>query len=72
VKVTVVVNEAGKVVAAHVPFAITDTSAADEGPTLGFVASEGEEVVELDLSDEEVPRDPEPEFLEFLQRRKDG
>ena len=71
-KVTVLVNEAGKVVAAHVPSAVSDESALDQAPMLGFVTSDGEEVAELELRGEEVPSEPEPEFLEILQRHKDG
>ena len=71
-KVTVVLNEAGKVVAAHIQAAASDASAGDHTPNLGFVTSQGEEVAELDLPDEEVPSDLQPEFLETLQRHKEG
>jgi hypothetical protein len=71
-KIAVVLNEAGKVVAAHIPSGIFDESAGDQPPTFGFVPADGEEVAELDLPDEEVPSDPELEFLEILQRHKDG
>jgi hypothetical protein len=71
VKVTVVVDEAGKVVAAHIPTAPPDDYEGDEPPMIEFVPSEGEEVVELDIPDEDVASDPEPEVLEILQRHKD-
>jgi hypothetical protein len=65
-RVTVVLNEAGEVVAAHVPAAGPDESAGDQPPTFGFVPSDGEEVAELDLQDLDVPSDPE-RLLELLQ-----
>lgn len=71
-KVTVVVDEAGKVVAAHIPTAPADDYKADELPMSEFVPSEGEEIVELDLPDEDIASDAEAtELLEILQRHKD-
>ena len=71
-KVTVVVDESGKVVAAHIPTAPTDDYKADELPMSEFVPSEDEEIVELDLPDEDIASDAEAtELLEILQRHKD-
>jgi hypothetical protein len=72
VKVTVVVDEAGKVVAAHIPTAPPDDYEGDEPPMIEFVPSEGEEVVELDIPDEDVASDPEPEVLEISSDTKTG
>ena len=64
-KVTVVVDESGKVVAAHIPTAPTDDYEGDELPM-------SEEIVELDLPDEDIASDAEAtELLEILQRHKD-
>ena len=71
-KVTVVVDEAGKVVAAHISTAPPDDYGGDEQPISEFVPSEGEEIVELDLPDEDLASDAEAtELLEILQRHKD-
>jgi len=73
-KVTVVVNEAGQVMAAHVPVSSegpSDSYAEEEGRITGFVPSEGQEVLELDIPDEDVPSEPRPEFLNTLQMYKD-
>jgi hypothetical protein len=72
VKVTVVVDKAGKVVAAHIPSAPPDDyEGGDEPPVIEFVPSEGEEVLDLDLPDEDIPSEAGPELLETLQRHKD-
>lgn len=61
-KITVVVNAAGDVVAAHVP------SGRPPAPTLaGFLPSEGQEAVDLDIPDDAVPAEPGPDFLETLR-----
>ena len=71
-KVTVVVDEAGKVVAAHIPTAPPDDYEGDELLMSEFVPSEGEEIVELDLPDEEIAGDAEAtQLLQILQRHKD-
>lgn len=71
-KVMVVVDEAGKVVAAHIPTAPADEYEGEEPPpVVEFVPSEGEEVLELELPDEDVAGEQGPEFLEVLQRHKD-
>jgi hypothetical protein len=73
VKVTVVVNEAGEVIAAHVPVASErgPDSYRDDAPTTGFMPSEGQEVLDLDLPEEDAPGEPPADFLETLQRHKD-
>jgi hypothetical protein len=71
-KVTVVVDEAGKVVAAHIPTAPPEDYKGDELPMSEFVPSEGDEIVELDVPDEDIATDAEAtELLEILQRHKD-
>jgi hypothetical protein len=71
VRATVVVDEAGKVVAAHIPTAPGDEYEGDEPAMFEFVPSEGEEVVEVDVPDEHVSSDLGPEFLDVLQQHKD-
>jgi hypothetical protein len=71
-KVTVLVNDAGEVIASYIPPERRTVSfTADEPPSAGLLASEGQEVLDLDLPDEEVPSEPGPDFLETLQRHKD-
>lgn len=71
-KVTVLVNEAGEIIASYIPPERRPVSfTADEPPSGGLFASEGQEVLDLELPDEEVPFEPGPDFLETLQRFKD-
>jgi len=70
--VKVVVDEAGKVVASYIPPERRRVPfTADEPPSAGLLASEGQEVIDLELPDEEVPSEPGPDFLETLQRHRD-
>jgi hypothetical protein len=74
VKITVVVNEVGQVIAAHVPVSSagpSDSYADEEGRMTGFVPSEGQQVLELDIPDEDAPSEPQADFLNTLQRYKD-
>jgi hypothetical protein len=71
-KVTVLVDNAGKIIASYVPperHSVPFT--ADEPPSGGLLASEGQEVLDLELPDDEVPAEPGADFLETLQRHKD-
>ena len=73
-KITVVVNEVGQVIAAHVPVSSErpyDSDAEDEGRITGFVPSEGQEVLDLEVPDDDVPSEPRPDFLNTLQTYKD-
>ena len=73
-KVTVVVNEAGQVIAAHVPVSSegpSDSYAEEEGRMTGFVPSEGQRVLDVDVPDDDVPSEPRPDFLNTLQVYKD-
>jgi hypothetical protein len=71
-KVTVLVDEAGKIIASYIPPERRSVSfTADEPPSAGLLASEGQEVIDLELTDEEVPSEPGTDFLEKLQRHKD-
>ena len=74
-KITVVVNEAGQVIAAHVPVSSKGPSDSyaeeEEGRITGFVPSEGQDVLDLELPDEDVPSEPRPDFLNILQMYKD-
>jgi len=71
-RVTVVVDEAGKVVAAEVPSALPDDYEGDEPPVIEFVPSEGEEIVELDVPDDDIAGDAEAtEIIEILLRHRD-
>lgn len=69
-KVTVVLDAAGKVIAAHVPVAAESgpDSQVENQVTTGFMASEGQKVQDLDVPDVDVPGGPPDDFLEFLQR----
>ena len=72
-KVTVLVDEAGKIIASYVPPERRSVSfTADEPPSAGLLPSEDEEVLELELADEEIPSEPGTDFLETLQRHKDS
>ena len=75
-KVTIVINGAGKVIAAHVPIAPEtppDFAQAEvETIKAEIRPSEGQEVLQLEIPDEHVPLRPEPDFLDTLQRHKDG
>ena len=73
-KVTVVVNEAGKVIAAHVPLDPESSADSDteDSPSVGFLPGEGQDVVDLDLPDEDVPGEPPTDFLDTLQKHKDS
>ncbi len=69
-KITVVVDGTGQVIAAHVPVA------AETGPTSAipehsssFVAHEGQRVVEMEIPDTDAPAVPGADFLESLQQR---
>jgi hypothetical protein len=76
VKITVVLNEAGKVIAAHVPVAgergPESSPMERDAPMTAFVPSAGQEVVEMDLAEGDVPFVPREDFLEDLQRRRDA
>lgn len=67
-KITVLVNKENKIVAARVPSGSDSKYADGEPPMTRFAPSEGEEVLDLDLPDEDVPSEPGPDFLETLQR----
>ena len=70
--VSILVDEAGKVIASYIPPERRATPfTADEAPSSGLLASEGQEVIDLELPDDEVPSEPGPDFLETLQRHKD-
>jgi hypothetical protein len=74
VKLTVVVNELGRVIAAHVPVSSEGRSgsvAEEEARMTGFVPTEGQRVLDLDVPDDDVPSEPAPDFLNTLQRYKD-
>jgi hypothetical protein len=75
VKVTVVVNRAGDVIAAHVPSASEsgpDSAQEDSAATrIEFTPSEDQEVLYLDVPEEDVPLQPRSDLLETLQRHKD-
>jgi hypothetical protein len=72
-KVTVLVDEAGKVIASYIPPERRSISfTADEPPSGGMLPSEGQEVLELEVADDEIPAEPGPDFLETLQRHKDS
>jgi hypothetical protein len=65
-KITVVVNEAGDIVAAHIP------SGRSPAPTMaGFLPSEGHTVLDLDIPDDAVPTEQGPDFLENLKPYKE-
>jgi hypothetical protein len=72
-KVTVVVNKAGKVIAAYVPVASESGpgSHTEGGARVEFAPSEDQELMDLDLPDEDIPSVPPPDFIEVLQRQKD-
>jgi hypothetical protein len=71
-KVTVLVDEGGKVIASYIPPDRRSVPfTADEPPSAGLLASDGQEVLDLELPDEDVPSEPGADFLETLQRLKD-
>ena len=71
-KLTVVVNELGQVIAAHVPGSPeSPTESYEEGRMTGFVPMEGQRVVDLEVSDDDVPSEPRSDFLNTLQTYKD-
>jgi hypothetical protein len=71
-KVSIVVDGDGKVVASYITPRLHEVPfTPDETPSSGLLASEGQEVIDLELPDEEVPPEPGPDFLETLQRHKD-
>ena len=72
-KVTVLIDASGKVIAAHVPVASErgPNSYGEDTLMTGFMPSEGQEVLELDLPDEDVPGEPPHDLLEKLQVYKD-
>jgi hypothetical protein len=72
-KVTVVVDESGRVIAAHVPVA-PEGAPGDEGATAmaSLVAPEGHELMVLDVPGEDAPGEPPPDLLDRLQRHKDA
>jgi hypothetical protein len=72
-KVTVVVNDAGEVIAAHVPLDAERLSDSEQGaaPMVEVVARGGQKVLDLDLPADDVPSIPPPDFLERIQRVKD-
>jgi hypothetical protein len=49
-----------------------DSNAAEEGRITGFVPSEGQKVLDLDIPDETSPSEPRTDFLPTLQTHKDG
>jgi hypothetical protein len=70
--VSIVVDEAGKVTASYIPPERHATPfTADEAPSSGLLASEGQEIIDLELPDDEVPPEPGADFLETLQQHKD-
>ena len=70
--VTVVVNELGQVIAAHVPASEEgDPGSGEEGRMTGFVPMEGQRVIDLDVSEDDVPSEPRSDFLNTLQTYKD-
>jgi hypothetical protein len=71
VKVTAILDETGKVRAARIHTSPPEGDPTDEAPTVRFVLSEGEEEVELDVPDEEIPTDPGEEFLEALRQHSE-
>jgi hypothetical protein len=70
-KVTVIVNKAGKVIAAYIPVDGESGPESGAGVRVGFMPKEDQEVMDLDVPDEEVPRVPSDDLMEMLQRRKD-
>ena len=71
-KLTVVVNELGQVIAAHVPVSPESRSESyEEGRMTGFVPMEGQRVMDLEVSDDDVPSEPRSDFLNTLQTYKD-
>lgn len=72
-KITVVVDEAGKVIAAHVPLdpERSSDSAHEDAPIAELLPSPGQKVLDLDLAEDDVPNVPPPDFLAQLQHRKD-
>jgi hypothetical protein len=73
-RITVVVNSDGQVVAAHGPATSQgppDSYAEEEARFTGFVPTEGQSVMELELPDDDVPSEPRPDFLDTLQLCKD-
>jgi hypothetical protein len=72
-KVTVLVDESGQVIASYIPPERRSVSYTDdEPPSAGLLPAEGQEVLDLELADEEVPSEPGDDFLEKLQRHKDS
>jgi hypothetical protein len=71
-KITVLIDEGGGIVASYIPpERPADASTGDEPPFGGLFASEGQQVLDLELPDEEVPTEPGPNFHETLQRYRD-
>ena len=73
-KLTVVVNELGQVIAAHIPVSAegpSDSYAEEAGRMTGFVPTDGQRVLELNVADEDVPSEPAPDFFNTLQGYKD-
>ena len=71
-KVTVVVDEAGKVIAAHVPIDPEQGRDSEGSGNIGFLPVEGQEVLDLDVPEDHVPGEPPSDFLDTLQKHKDA
>lgn len=71
-KVSVLVDEDGKVVASYIPPEHRSPSyTAEDASSAGLFASAGRELLELELPDDEAPTEPGPDFLDKLQQQKD-
>jgi len=72
-KVTVVVDESGKVIAAHVPVAPEGPQEAEGArATVSLTPPEGHTIMALDVPDEDAPAQPPHDLLDRLQRHKDA
>jgi hypothetical protein len=72
-KVTVVVDESGKVIGAHVPVAPEGPKESEgAGATVSLLPREGHTIIALDVPDEDAPAQPPHDLLERLQRHKDA
>ena len=69
-KISVAVNESGKIVAALIPPRYPLASDGDT-PVVGLEPSVGETLVDLDFPDDDVPDEPKSDFLLTLQQQKD-
>ena len=73
-KVTVLIDKGGRVIAAHVPISpeASPEDARDGGARVRMSAPDEHRVMILDVPDEDAPGQPPPDLLDRLQRHKDA